>query len=131
MYRCESAGYQKLLSELQEENELSKIWIRDWVASCYGVDGLPAEWFDADGEIDEEEAPKNLLKRAEKTNGKRWDSARLQKPMEIVFTSWAGDVAVKKLCDALKKLSSVRTPHRQFSLPFFRVCTQSFHCTRR
>jgi hypothetical protein len=111
-----AAGYQLLLQHLQGIHPYTAPFTSDWVATSYGVDGLPADWWtdDEKTELDEDDAPKNLLKVIKKKNDARWAQSRLQAPMEIVFSSWAGNVACKKLRSALTAMSSIGALQKQW-----------------
>jgi hypothetical protein len=77
-------AYDELLMYLQEEEQYTASFVKDWVFASHGPDGLPESWFDEDGELDEDDAPNNLLVHVKKKNDARWAQSRLEIPMRIV-----------------------------------------------
>jgi hypothetical protein len=59
---CGAAGHQALLRQLKEPDAQTRTWMLDWIQTTFGNDGLPREWWAADGSLDEDEVPANLLK---------------------------------------------------------------------
>jgi GTPase Era involved in 16S rRNA processing len=81
-------------------------WIDDWVTQTFGLDGLPDQHLLIDnGYPDPDRCPPGqFLNKVRVKNQQRWDTSRLQDPMELVFKTWAGTVACEHLQDAISAI---------------------------